>query len=133
MRLAPRTEARAMSLKQVIKLPGIKLYLGLSRSLPRSSRPRPNPRDIHKILLMAFGGISDSIRMIPLIRMLGQTFPAAELATLTNQSPTLFDLAPEGFPACRHLSFDFDHGVVSKWKRLRELRRERFDLIVLPI
>ena len=123
----------AMSLKQVIKLPGIKLYLGLSRSLPRSSRPRPNPRDIHKILLMAFGGIGDSLRMIPLIRMLGETFPAAELATLTNQSRTLFDLAPEGFPACRHLSFDFDHGVVSKWKRLRELRRERFDLIVLPI
>lgn len=122
-----------MSLKQVIKLPGIKLYLGLSRSLPRSSRPRPNPRDIHKILLMAFGGIGDSIRMIPLIRMLGETFPAAELATLTNQSPTLFDLAPEGFPACRHLSFDFDHGVASKWKRLSELRRERFDLIVLPI
>ena len=94
---------------------------------------RPNPRDIHKILLMAFGGIGDSMRMIPLIRMLGETFPAAELATLTNQPPALFDLAPEGFPACRHLSFDFDHGFASKWRRLRELRQERFDLIVLPI
>jgi heptosyltransferase-2 len=126
-------KAEAMSLKQAIKLPAIKLYLALSRSLPRPSRLPPNPRDIHKILLMAFGGIGDTIRMIPLIRMLGQAFPAAELATLTNQSPTLFDVAPEGFPACRHLSFDFDHGLASKWRRLRELRRERFDLIVLPI
>ena len=122
-----------MSLKQAIKLPGIKLYLALSRSLPRSSRERPDPRDIHKILLMAFGGIGDSLRMIPLVRLLGQTFPAAELATLTNQPPALFDLAPEGFPACRHLSFDFDHGFASKWRRLRELRQERFDLVVLPI
>ena len=82
---------------------------------------------------MAFGGIGDTIRMIPLIRMLGTAFPGAELATLTNQSPALFDLMPEGSPACRHLSFDFDHGLASKWRRLRELRRERFDLIVLPI
>jgi ADP-heptose:LPS heptosyltransferase len=82
---------------------------------------------------MQFGGIGDSLRMIPLIRILGETFPAAELATLSNQSPKLFDLSPEGFPTCRHLTFDFDGGLRAKWRWLRELRRERFDLIVLPI
>lgn len=122
-----------MSLKQILKRPALRLYLALSQRWPRPSRPPPNPQEIHKVLLLQFGGIGDSLRMIPLIRMLGETFPVAELATLTNQSPRLFDLAPEGFPACRHLTFDFGQGLLTKWRRLRELRRERFDLIVLPI
>jgi heptosyltransferase-2 len=122
-----------MSLKQIIKRPALRLYLALSRRLPRTSSPPPNPQEIRKVLLLQFGGIGDSLRMIPLIRILGETFPAAELATLTDQSPKLFDLAPDGLPSCRHLTFDFGHGFLTKWRRLRELRRERFDLIVLPI
>ena len=122
-----------MSLKQIVKRPILKSYLALSRKWPRYTRPSPNPEEIRKVLLMQFGGIGDSLRMIPLIRMLGEVYPEAELATLTNQSSGLFDLAPETFPACRHLSFDFGHGTHAKWRRLRALRRERFDLIVLPI
>ena len=122
-----------MSFKQILKRPALRFYLALSRRWPRGSRPPPNPREIHKVLLLQFGGIGDGLRMIPLIRILGEAFPAAELATLTNQSPGIFDLAPEGFPACRHLTFDFGHDFLTKWRRLRELRRERFDLIVLPI
>jgi|SRR5262245_28031872 len=124
---------QALSLKQILKRPALRLYLALSRRWPRSSRPPPNPQEIHKVLLLQFGGIGDSLRMIPLIGILGETFPAAELATLTNQSSGIFDLAPEGFPACRHLTFDFGQGLLTKWRRLRELRGERFDLIVLPI
>ena len=122
-----------MSLKQILKRPALRLYLALSRRWPRPPRLAPNPRGIRKVLLLQFGGIGDSLRMIPLIRMLGQTFPTAELATLTNQAPGLFDLAPEGFPACRHMKFDFGQGLLAKWARIRELRQERFDLIVLPI
>jgi heptosyltransferase-2 len=122
-----------MSLKQAIKRPGLRLYMTLSHMWPRRASLPPQPSEVRKILLFQFGGIGDSLRMIPLIRGLEETFPAAELATLTNQSPRLFELAPEEFPACRHLTFDFGHGVLAKWRRLRELRRERFDLIVLPI
>jgi lipopolysaccharide heptosyltransferase II len=122
-----------LSFKQILKRPALRLYLALSRRWPRPSQPAPNPQKIHKVLLLQFGGIGDSLRMIPLIRILGETFPAAELATLTNQSPGLFDLSPEEFPACRHLTFDFGHSLLTKWRRLRELRRERFDLMVLPI
>jgi heptosyltransferase-2 len=122
-----------MPLKQIFKLPGLRLYLALSSLWPRSFQLPPNPREINKILLMQFGGIGDVMRMIPLIRMLGETFPVAKLTTLTNQSPRLFNLTPEGFPECRHLNFDFEHDLPTKWRRLRELRRERFDLIVLPI
>src|SRR5512134_2363964 len=109
------------------------LFLALSSWWPRPIQPPPDPRGVRKILLFQFGGIGDSLRMIPLIRLLGETFPEAELATLTNQSPRLFGLVPEGFPACRHLTFEFGHGLLTTWRRLRELRRERFDLIVLPI
>jgi lipopolysaccharide heptosyltransferase II len=122
-----------MSLKEMIKLPGLRLYLALSRRWPRPTRPPTELREVRKVLLFQFGGIGDSLRMIPLLRLLAETFPAAELATLTNQSPRLFDLAPERFPACRHLTFDFGNGLLTKWRRLRELRQERFDLIVLPI
>ena len=122
-----------VSFKQNIKLPFLRLYMAVSRWLPRVSSPPPAPREVRKILLMQFGGIGDSLRMIPLIRMLAGSFPAAELATLTDQSPSLFDLAPEGFPPCRHLNFDFAHGILRKLRRIRELRRERFDLIVVPI
>lgn len=122
-----------MSLKQIIKLPVLRLYLTLSRRWLRRSRPPPNPREIRKVLLFQFGGIGDSLRMIPLIRILGETFPASELATLTDQPPSLFELSPEGFPACRHLTFDFGEGFLTKWWRIREMRRERFDLIVVPV
>jgi ADP-heptose:LPS heptosyltransferase len=122
-----------LSFKQLLKRPALGLYLAMSRRWLRPSRPPPHPPEIRKVLLLQFGGIGDSLRMIPLIRILGETFPAAELATLTNQSPGLFDLSPEEFPACRHLTFDFGHGLLTKWRRLRELRRERFDLMVLPI
>lgn len=107
--------------------------MALSRTWPRTLRQPPDPRKVRKALLVQFGGIGDALRAIPLIRMLGQAFPEAELATLTNQAPSLVSLTPEGFPACRHLTFDFDHGLLAKWRRIRELRRERFDLIVLPI
>ena len=122
-----------MSIKQTVKRPWLRLYFALSRRWPRSSRPPPAPHEVRKVLLLQFGGIGDSLRMIPLIQMLGEGFPAAELATLTDQPPWLFDLAPEGFPRCRHLAFDFGDGFRAKWRRLRELRRERFDLIVVPI
>lgn len=122
-----------MSFKQIFKRPALRLFLALSRRWPRPTRQPPEPREVRKVLLFQFGGIGDSLRMIPLIRVLGETFPAAELATLTNQSRRLFDLAPEGFPPCRHLTFNFGHGLFTKWRRLRELRRERFDLIILPI
>lgn len=122
-----------MSLKQAVKRPALRLYLALSRRWPRPDSPPPEPREVRKVLLLQFGGIGDSLRMIPLVRLLAETFPAAELTTLTNQSPGLFDLAPERFPACRHLAFDFGHGLLTKWRRLLRLRRESFDLIVLPI
>ena len=122
-----------MSLKQTIKGPGLSLYLALSRRWPRPVPPPPEPRDVRKVLLLQFGGIGDSLRMIPLIRMLGEAFPAAELATLTDQSPRVFDLALERLPACRHLIFDFGEDFLTKWRRIRELRQERFDLIVVPI
>lgn len=121
-----------MSVKQMIKWPGLKAYMALSRRWPRPSPPPPDPREIRKILLFQFGGIGDSLRIIPLIRILGEAFPAAQLATLSNQSPSLFDFTPQGFPACRHLSFDFGGNLRTNLRRLRKLRRERFDLIVLP-
>ena len=122
-----------MSFKQTIKLPWLRLYLALSRGWSRRTRPPPEPGEVRKVLLFQFGGIGDSLRTIPLIFLLRETFPGAELVTLTNQPSGLFELAPEGFPACRHLIFDFGQDLLMKWRRIRELRRERFDLIVLPI
>jgi heptosyltransferase-2 len=122
-----------MSFKQTFKRPWLRLYFAVSRRWPRTSRRPPAPGEVRKILLLQFGGIGDSLRMIPLIRMLGERFPAAELATLTDQFHGLSDLMPEDFPSCRHLTFDFAHGFLAKLRCLRALRREHFDVIVVPI
>jgi ADP-heptose:LPS heptosyltransferase len=83
--------------------------------------------------LFQFGGIGDSLRLFPLIGMLAEAFPDAEVTTLTNQPPALFDLMPERYPACRHVRFDFGQGYLGKLRQIRALRRQRFDMLLLPI
>jgi len=122
-----------LSFKQLLKRPAIGLYLALSRRSRRRFHPPLGPEQVRKILLFQFGGIGDSLRLFPLIGMLARAFPSAAITTLTNQPAGLFDLMPQGLPACRHVRFDFAQGYLGKWRQIQALRQEAFDLLLLPI
>jgi ADP-heptose:LPS heptosyltransferase len=122
-----------LSFKQLLKRPAIGLYLALSSRWPRRCQPPPGREQVRKILLFQFGGIGDSLRLFPLIGMLAEAFPDAELTTLTNQPAALFDLMPDGYPACRHVEFDFAQGYLGKCRQILALRQQRFDMLLLPV
>ncbi|MBX3235211.1 MAG: glycosyltransferase family 9 protein [Nitrospiraceae bacterium] len=122
-------------LGRTIKDVAFKAIAGIGTTLAGPSKPLHEFRSPRRILVFQAGGVGDIIRIFPLLESLKATFPASELCTLSPFHTTVFGLLPD--PAILSRSFGYnptkDHRTLAaKLALARQIRNERFDLIVNP-
>lgn len=114
------------------------IFLAAERLMPASQRSGLPLKDaaVRRILVVECGGIGDVLRVFPAIEHLNGMFPEASLFLLV--APTARDtlrLLRRQDIIAGVMEFDIRsrHRTLSrKWKLIRSLRKERFDLIYMP-
>lgn len=87
-------------------------------------------RDFRKILLICFGGIGDVILFFPVIKLLKEIYPIAEI-TLTVE-PRCKTIAEKNLNISKTITFDVKNNPKSQdyISFIKELRNEKFDLAI---
>jgi ADP-heptose:LPS heptosyltransferase len=118
--------------KQIIKRPFLFLLLYFGRFFKKIFDKTFHEDTIQNILIIQIGGIGDVLMIFPIVEVLSQEFPHAQITTLTEHGSNLFNLMNNANLNCRHLFFDFNKGYLHKLSQIRSLRKLSFDLIIIP-
>jgi lipopolysaccharide heptosyltransferase II len=118
--------------KQIIKRPFLFLLLYSGRFFKEIFDKPFHKNSIQNILIVQTGGIGDVLMIFPIVEVLSQKFPHAQITTLTEHGSDLFKLMNNVNLNCRHLFFDFSKGYLNKLSQIRSLRKHSFDLIIIP-
>jgi ADP-heptose:LPS heptosyltransferase len=90
---------------------------------------------LRKVLIFQAGGIGDILRTFPMIQSIHNRYPEADIFVLCPIPEMVFRLFPERHIITEYFPYDVsgEHkGFNGKWRLIRKLRREKFDLIVSP-
>lgn len=84
--------------------------------------------DVNKILFITLSNIGDAILSLPALDSLKENFPAAEISVITGPRPQ--ELFEHDARIHRVVVYDKHSGIKKKLSLFRDLKEERFDLVV---
>lgn len=121
-----------LRLKRRLFRPLFALSSWLQRWLPKRPAPPIERSALRRIGILQLGGRGDLLRVFPLIQILSEACPAAELLVLTDQSRSLLALLPTGAARCGYVHLDLGQGYPAKLRQALRLRRQGLDLLIVP-
>ncbi len=119
-------------LKRRLFRPLFALSSAFQRWWPKPPAPPIERSALRRIGILQLGGRGDLLRVFPLIHILSEQCPAAELLVLTDQPGSLLALLPAGAARCGYAHLDLGQGYPAKLRQALRLRRRGLDLLVVP-
>ncbi len=108
----------------------ILLEIALSYVMIRRQNLRQEHKQPHNILIFAYMGLGDAIMMLPMLRAVKETYPAAQITALTTlPSPAHEILRLSGCVDTIEF-FNFKQSLwKERWALINRLKKVRFDLV----